>query len=197
MDEALPVAEAVGVGKIYRKITETGEMDFEQIKKYLKLLRGKHEMWVAEQICKAEPFAGSRETINYLKEMDYETVIITDDALMSLPKCNRSVKEKLKVDKIIPTAEIIYDGGKICGELKNKKTKPQILEELISQYNPSKLLCAVQGKNDYEMAVHARKVGGTVISVNSHLQELEDVSHYHIEKISEAPKLLEEILAAE
>lgn len=193
MDEALPVARAVGVEAQYRKIAETGEMDFRQIEKYLKRLNGRQEVWVAEQINKAEPFAGSREAINYLKEMGYETVIVTDDALMSLPECNHIVRKRLGVNKIIPTAEIEINGGEIVGRLKSKRTKPQILEELFVQCKPSKMLCMAQGPNDIGMAEYAREKGGTVISVNS--PKLESVSHYHIETIAEAPELLEEIFA--
>jgi len=194
IDEALPVAEAVGVEWQYKRMAETGEMDFKKIEKYLNLLHGKPQSWVAERIDKAEPFAGSKETINYLKEMGYETVIVTDDALMSLPECNDIVNKKLGADKIIPTAEIEYHEGKIGGGLKNTRTKPQILREIIELHNPLNLLCMVQGLNDYEMAASARKIGGTIISVNSHSQKLESVSHHHIDSIAEAPGLLTRIL---
>jgi|GEM_PF-5999972 len=176
-------------------MTETGEMNFKQIEKYLILLNGKQESWVAEQIKKEEPFAGSMETINYLKEKDFAIYIVTDDALMSLPECNHIVRKKLGADRIIPTAEIEIIGGKISGMLRNKRTKPKILEELIVQYNPSSVLCMVQGLNDYEMAVAARKNGATVISVNSHSEKLKKTSDYHIPSISEAPGLLESIFA--
>ena len=195
IDEALPVAEAVGVEEQYKKMAETGEMDFAQIEKYLKLLHGKQGIWVAEQIDKAEPFAGSRETIEHLKKAGYETIIVTDDALMSLPESNNIVRKKLGADKIIPTAEIEYHGGKIFGGLKNIRTKPQILDEFIGQYNPYSVLCMAQGCNDIEMAEYAKNHGGTVISVNSHSLELESVSHYHIDSIAEAPELLERIFA--
>lgn len=171
-------------------MAETGEMSFKQIERYLGLLSGKTEEWIAGHIDKAEPYKGSRETIECLKKSDYIPIIVTDDALMSLPECNRIVKEKLGADKIIPTAEIEYDGEKICGGLKNKRTKPKIFEKLIAKYNPCRILCVAQGKNDYGMAAHARKVGGTVISVNSHSPELESVSDHHINSIAEAPKLL-------
>lgn len=194
IDEAEGIAKAVGVEEQYRKMAETGEMDFKQIEKYLKLLHGKPESWVAGHIDKAEPFAGSKETINYLKEMGYVTVIITDDALMSLPECNVIVRKKLGADEIIPTAEIQISGGNIAGRLKNKRAKPRILKELIVQYKPDRMLCMAQGINDIGMAEYARNNGATVISVNSHSPELESLSHYHIETIAEAPKLLGEIL---
>ncbi len=194
IDEALPVAKAVGVEEQYKKMAETGEMDFAQIEKYLKLLHGKQEIWVAEQIDKAEPFAGSRETIEYLKKAGYETIVVTDDALMSLPESNNIVRKKLGADKIISTAEIEYHGGKIFGGLKNIRTKPQILYGLIGHYNSPNVLCMAQGENDIEMAEYAKNHGGTVISVNSYSPELESVSHHHIDSMSEAPKLLERIL---
>lgn len=194
MNESLPVAEAVGVGEQYRKISETGEMNFKQIEKYLNLLHGKPESWVAKHIDKAEPFAGSRKTINYLKEKGFAAYLVTDDALMSLPECNRIVKKKLGVDKIIPTAEIEYRGGRICCGLKNKRTKPQILGELIELYNSPNLLCMAQGSNDIRIAEYAKSYGATVISVNSRSPKLESVSHYHIETIAEAPELLSTIL---
>lgn len=198
MDEVFPVAKAVGVEKEYKEMVEAGKTDYEDIKKYLKLLYGKPESWIAKQINKAEPYEGSKETITYLKKAGYNTFIVTDDPLASLPECNKTIAGKLGGEiKIIPTAEIEYSGGKICGGLKDIKTKPRIMQELLGKCGKSpEIICMVQGHNDIEMAKYARKITGTVISVNSHSQELENASNHHIDSIGEAPSLLEKILAA-
>lgn len=144
---------------------------------------------------KAEPYKGSTETISYLKDAGFETIIVTDNVLTSLPKCNDIIKKKLGAHRVIPTAKMKMENENWI--LKNSKTKPEIIGGLIEEYKPSYWLCMVQGLNDYKTAEYARKVGGTVISVNSHSAKLEGVSHYHINSIAEAPKLFEEIFAAE
>ncbi len=79
--------------------------------------------------------------------------------------------------------------------LKNIRTKPQLLKKLARKYKPEKILCMVQGINDYSLALSARRMGGIVCSVNSHSPKLESASDYHVDSISEAPKLLEKIFA--
>ncbi len=174
-------------------MTETGNIDFRKIRKYLKLLNGKPEKWIAEQINKAEPFDGSKETLSYLKEMEYERIIVTDNVLTSLAECNNIIKKKLGADRVIPTAKMKLEDENWI--LENPRTKPEILEGLIEEYKPSLWLCMVQGSNDIGMAEYAKKHGGTVISVNSHSPELEVMSHHHIDSVAEAPGLLERILA--
>lgn len=195
MDEGRQFAKAFDIEEQYNEMSATGNISYEQKIKWLSMLSRKPHEWVLEKLEEAEVYEGSLEAIKILKRKGCENVIITDDFLMSVHEYNEIIKRKLDgVDKIIPTAEIAFDGGKMSG-LKNIKSKPLIMQELLKQYgNTPEILCMIQGINDIGMAEYAKKHGGTVISVNSHSQELESVSHHHIETIAEAPELLEKIL---
>lgn len=193
-NEGQPVADAIGVGKQYKELSESGKIiNHNQIEELLKRLYEKSGRWIAEKMDEAEPVDSSIPVLNYLNEIGI-VKIITKNPLLSISECKYTIEEKLGgKTEIIPTSEIEYCDGIICGGLKNIRKKSEVLKTLIEKYKPDNLFCIGHDINDCEIARYVKERNGTVIFVNPKTPYIKNVSdYYNINSITDLPPLFEE-----
>lgn len=190
MDEVENIAKALKLGRKYKKIAKSGKLNSDDIKKYIGLISSKPLVWISILLKKSKPFAGAVETVELLRRSGYDVFIITDDPLLSIEQNKKIIKEKLGVQQIIPTAQLQTDGNHISG-ISEMQPKPKILQTLLRKFRPRSLIGIVQGENDIPLARAIKNKKGFVLAVNSHSQKLEKLCDRHIEKIRQAPHVLQ------
>jgi phosphoserine phosphatase len=190
----LPIARDLGMETEYRDFIGNGGACYEAIAKQMTLLKGYPVDRGAEKMREAQLFPGSKESIEAFKKHGLEVVIITDNPLAQVMQNKDIFRDKMGVNHILSTSTAEIREGKYTGGLSSFTSKPEIVDYWVEKYKPKKLIGIIQGENDIHLGKAVKKHGGYVFVVNSNSPEMSEMADTHIEKIEQAPEIIEKVL---
>jgi len=190
----LPIARDLGMETEYKEFVGNGGVCYESITKQMTLLKDYSVDKVAEKMRKAQLFPGSKESIKTFQRYGLEVIIVTDNPLAEIIQNKEIFRNKIGINHIISTATAEVREGKYTGGVSPFKPKPGIVDYWVKKYNPKKLIGIIQGENDIPLGKAVKEHGGYVFVVNSNSTEMSKMADTHIEKIEDAPEIIERVL---